>query len=367
MLLNEIVTPALARQNGGKVGAGLEKMLNGEGKILIVDDTTTNLRILKDLLIDEYQVFAAKNGPDALDLADRVKPDLILLDIMMPEMDGYEVCRYLKNDRSTQDIPVIFISGNRNANAEQIGFELGATDYITKPFNGDIVRARVRNHLKLYLYQHHLEHLVRSKTAALKEGYLETIGRLTLATEFKDSDTGNHIRRISYFTRELAKGLGLKPKFCESIFYASPMHDIGKVTIPDSILLKVGPLTDPEWEIMKSHTQCGAKILEGSKSPYLTMGKDIALYHHERWDGGGYPYGLRGEKIPLSARIMNIADQYDALRSMRPYKPAFSHEKAMSIIVEGDGRTLPGHFDPKILSVFIKVADKFDEIFKEMQ
>jgi putative two-component system response regulator len=190
---------------------------------------------------------------------------------------------------------------------------------------------------------------------------------LTLSSEFRDEDTGAHIKRISFYTRELSLRMGLEKEFCDTIFYASPMHDVGKVAIPDSVLLKKGSLDDDEWKVMKTHTEIGARILEGSASPFLQMAVDIAHCHHERWDGRGYPRGLKEDEIPLTARIMNITDQYDALRSRRPYKPAFDQEKTVSIITRGDGRTMPDHFDPEVLAAFEKAADIFAEIFEEHQ
>ncbi len=336
-------------------------------RILVVDDTPANIQILTNLLMDEYDISIATNGVDALALANSSKsrPDLILLDIMMPDMDGYEVCKRLKKEETTKKIPVLFVTTKGETEDETKGLELGALDYITKPISPPVVKERVRNHMKLYLHQEQLEKLVDQRTKQLRKGYIDTIHRLTLASEYKDEDTGGHIKRISYYTKELSQQLGMDNKFCDAIFYASPMHDIGKVAIPDSILLKQGPLNDEEWKTMRTHTEIGAKILEGSESPFLQMAVDIARCHHERWDGKGYPQGLKGEEIPLTARIMNITDQYDALRSKRPYKPAFDHEKAVSIITEGDDRTTPDHFDPEVLGAFKKRTDIFHDIFEE--
>ena len=334
-------------------------------RILIVDDSPSNIRLLNDILRDEYSISITTNGERALKLAKSdSRPDLILLDIMMPEMDGYEVCRQLKASAKTKNIPVLFVTARCGIEDEKKGLELGAVDYITKPISPPIVASRVRNHMNLHLYQEHLEEQVAKRTKQIQDGYHDTIYRLSLATEYKDEETGCHIQRIGYYAKELASKMGMDKEFCEAIFYASPMHDIGKVAIPDAILLKPGPLNDEEWEIMKTHTERGVKILEGSKSPYLQMAVDIAGCHHERWDGTGYPRGLKGEEIPLTARIMNIIDQYDALRSKRPYKPAYDQHKTISILTKSNGRTIPDHFDPEVFTNFKKVVDVFDDIFE---
>ena len=321
--------------------------------------------MLSDLFKQKYHVSYATNGLDALKIVEsKHKPDLILLDIMMPTMDGYEVIRTLKANPNAEKIPVLFVTAKTGTENETFGLSLGAVDYITKPINPQIVKARVETHMSLHLYQEQLEDLVAQQTSKLKNGYIDTIHRLTKAAEYKDEDTGGHITRISYYTKELAIQMGMDKEFYDTIFYASPMHDIGKVSIPDSILGKQGPLDDAEWALMKTHTNIGAKILKGSDSPYLEMAVDIARSHHERWDGKGYPDGLKGEQIPLTARIMNICDQYDALRSKRPYKLSFSQEKTESIIIKGDGRTMPDHFDPQVLSAFKKSIGKFNEIYE---
>ena len=334
-------------------------------KILIIDDLPGNIKVLSEMLRPYYNVSAATTGLEGLELARTdPAPELILLDIMMPEMDGYEVCRKLKADPVTQDIPVLFVTAMDQVADEALGLSLGAVDYITKPISPPIVLARLKAHLNLYRHKRHLEDIVAERTLQLKNGYIDTIRRLTLASEYKDEDTGTHIKRISYYTQEIAVSMGMGSRFGETIFYASPMHDIGKVAIPDAILLKTGPLNEEEWRIMKTHATIGAKILEGSDSPYLSMAVDIAGCHHERWDGGGYPDGLQGEQIPVTARIMNLADQYDALRSKRPYKPAFDHKKTVEIITIGDGRTMPGHFDPEVLNVFENCHSRFNQIFE---
>jgi len=340
--------------------------------ILVVDDTPDNLILMNSLLKEDYKVKIANDGEKALRIAmSESPPDLILLDIMMPVMDGYEVCQRLKRDPKTTNIPVIFLTAKAEVEDEKKGLELGAVDYITKPISPPIVMARVKNHIALkaaadFLHDQNdfLELEVAKRTREVQESYLETIFTMTRAAEHKDEDTGAHVKRISYYSRELAEVLGMNKDFVDKIFFASPMHDIGKIGIPDHILLKPGGFTPDEWEVMKGHTSMGAKILGNSKSSYLKMGAEIALNHHERWDGGGYPDGKRGEAIPLAARIMNICDIYDALRSKRPYKPAFDHLKTMDIITRGDSRTQPEHFDPVIFAAFKQNHQSFSDIFE---
>jgi putative two-component system response regulator len=340
--------------------------------VLVVDDTPDNLAMMHALLCDKYRVKIANGGERALQIAMSASPpDLILLDIMMPEMDGYEVCRRLKCDPKTVNIPVIFLTAKSEMEDEQKGLELGAVDYITKPISPPIVLARVKNHLALnamadFLRDQNdfLELEVAKRTREVHESSLETILTMTRAAELRDEDTGAHVQRISYYSRDLARMLGQEKKFVDTIFVASPMHDVGKIGIPDHILLKPGGFVEDEWEIMKGHAAMGALILGKSKCPYLQMGAEIAQNHHERWDGGGYPDGKQAEAIPLAARIMNVCDIYDALRSKRPYKPAFDHLKAVDIITRGDGRTRPEHFDPSILAAFKQHHSSFRDIFE---
>ncbi len=286
----------------------------------------------------------------------------------MPGMDGFQVMEGLKELASDNYLPVLVITAQPGHKLRAL--RAGAKDFISKPFELAEVLARVHNllevrllHKELHNTNEVLEQRVRERTAELKDSYQETIFTMTRAAEYKDEDTGAHVQRISYYSRELSEILGMDNGFSEKLFFASPMHDIGKIGIPDHILLKPGTFTLYEWEIMMGHALLGSKILGNSKSPYLMMGAEIALNHHERWDGGGYPSGKRGEAIPLTARTMNICVVYDAIRSKRPYKPAFDHLKTMDIISQGDGRTQPEHFDPVILSAFTQHQQTFWDIF----
>ncbi len=341
--------------------------------ILLVDDEPTNLRLLQTMLRAEgYTTINAERGVEALALAETDRPDIILLDIMMPDLDGFEVARRLKENPNTRNIPIIMTTALDDRSSRLKALEMGAEEFLSKPVDRAELSIRVKNLLRLkeyadFLANHNqiLEEQVAVRTEQLSESYRETIYTMTLAAEYKDEETGLHVTRISYYCRALAEFMGMDAQFCECIFYASPMHDIGKIGIPDHILLKPGAFQPDEWEIMKTHARLGAKILARGHSPYLRMGAEIALNHHERWDGGGYPNGIGGEEIPLTARLMNIGDQYDALRSKRPYKPAFDHDKVLQIITEGDGRTMPGHFDPEVLAAFKACTEVFRGIYAE--
>jgi putative two-component system response regulator len=348
---------------------GSSDILNG--KILIVDDQEANVLLLDQMLRDAgYDaITSTMNSGEVCELHLRNCYDLILLDLQMPGMDGFQVMESLKKIETGSYLPILAITAQPGHKLHAL--QAGAKDFISKPFELSEVLARVQNmlevrllHKELHHYNDVLEQRVRERTADLQENYLETIYTLTRAAEHKDADTGAHVQRISYYSRELARILGMDDEFTDQIFHASPMHDIGKIGIHDHVLLKPGGFTPDEWKAMQEHAAMGAKILGNSKSPYLRMGAEIALNHHERWDGSGYPNGKRGEAIPLSARIMNICDIYDALRSKRPYKPVLDHLKAMYIITHGDGRTQPEHFDPVILAAFKQNHTSFCDIFE---
>lgn len=351
--------------------------------VLVVDDAPQNLSLMDDLLSDAYVVKVAPNGPRALKIARSTpQPELILLDIMMPEMDGYDVCRQLKADPQTHDIPVIFLTAKTQLADEHLGFALGAVDYITKPISPAIVLARIRTHLTL-----------RSAAVFLKDqnAYLEaevarriqetrlteeaTIVAMTSLAETRDNETGHHILRTQRYVRALAQALRNHPRFAhylhaeaiDLLFRSAPLHDIGKVGIPDRILLKPGKLDADEFEIMKTHTTLGHVAIERAKAhigrpiAFLDVAGEIALSHQEKWDGSGYPQGLAGDAIPISARLMAVADVYDALISRRVYKEAFSHDHALRIMVEGKGR----HFDPDVIDAFLSIQDSCQAIALE--
>lgn len=348
--------------------------------LLVVDDTPDNLTLMTELLKPHYRVKVANSGEKALAIATEERHlDLILLDIMMPGIDGYEVCKRLKSDEKTHDIPVIFLTSRSEAADEELGLELGAVDYITKPINPAITLARVANHLTLkasadFLKDKaaYLEQEVAKRTTELVA--LQDVTILTMASlaETRDSETGNHIRRTQFYVKELAEKLSTHPKFkalltpafIQMLFKSAPLHDIGKVGIPDRILLKPGKFEPHEFEIMKTHALLGKQVIEfaerqlGREVEFLTLAKEIAYCHHEKWNGSGYPQGLAGEDIPVSARLMAVADVYDALISRRVYKEGMSHEKAAAIIIEGRGQ----HFDPDMVDAFIELQDAFQAI-----
>jgi putative two-component system response regulator len=344
-----------------------------EYRILVVDDEPLNRDMLSRLLrLIGYATEQADNGLAALESLRRELPDLILLDLEMPVMNGIELLKTLKADEKTREVPTIIVTGISDRKSRLTALHLGAVDFLTKPVDESELSIRVRNHLRLkqygdFLKEHAqtMEHLVDERTAQLLGSYRETIYLLTIASEYRDEQTGIHVRRVSHFTSEVARCLGMTESFIDCIFYASPMHDIGKIAVPDRILYKPGPLDAEEWEIMKSHTTTGKRMLEKGTAAYIRMGAEIAESHHERWDGSGYPYGLLGEQIPLSGCIMSICDTYDALRSSRPYKEAFGHEETLRIITEGDGRTDPRHFRPDVLGAFKDSRERFRAIYAD--
>ncbi len=355
--------------------------------VLIVDDER-GIRALMSTLCAEagYRTAEAADGAEAIERVDAEEPDLILMDAMMPVIDGFAATGRLKSGESTNHIPIIMLTGQLKHREDKIrGIRAGADDFLTKPADTEELLLKARNYLKIksyhdFLADHssELEREVDRRTKDLRKAlddlktanetisssYKDTIDRLTSVSEYRDEDTGYHIKRISRYSVVIAEALGKNGQFLDTIYYAAAMHDIGKVSVPDRILLKPGKLDEEEWEIMKNHTLAGARMLYGSDSPYLEMGNVIAESHHERWDGSGYPNGLKGDAIPVEGRIVNIVDQYDALRSRRPYKPAFSHDEVMKIITEGDGRTNRSHFDPEILSVLTRNHKKLEEIYE---
>lgn len=341
-------------------------------KVLIVDDTPENIQVLMETLKEDYAIVAAINGEKALKMAAaEPAPDIILLDVMMPGMDGFEVCSRLKADEKTKGIPVIFITALTDEEDEAKGLTLGAVDYLNKPFNPELVRARVRNHLELKSYRDRLEALVRERTRELALTQAITIESLATLAEYRDPETGGHVKRTQNYVKALAVHLREHPRFrdelteetIEQLYRAAPLHDIGKVGVPDHILLKEGRLTDEEFEEMKMHVIYGRDALRITedklgKISFLKYVREIASSHQEKWDGSGYPEGLEGDQIPISGRLMALADVYDALISKRPYKPPYPHEKALEIISEGKGT----HFDPDIVDAFIAISSTFRNI-----
>jgi len=313
-------------------------------QILIVDDEPINLGALRKILGKEYKLYFAKSGLEALDMVEKHNPSLILLDIHMPGMNGYEVCQALKQNPDTENIPVIFVT---SSSEEFKGLQYGAVDYITKPISSeDVVLARVRNHLSL----------VNEKT--LQNSHRAAIHMLGEAGHFNDEDTGVHIWRMSAFCKAMAIRLGWDEKDAEQLKLAAAMHDTGKIGVPSNILRAERKLTDEEWVTMRKHTVYGYEILSQSDAPLFKWAADIALYHHEKWDGSGYPHKLKGEDIPIIARIVAICDVYDALRAKRPYKIPFSEEKTFAILREGRGT----HFDPVLLDLFFDIHDEIRDL-----
>jgi len=351
--------------------------------VLVVDDTPDNLTLITNLLKDRYRTKIATNGEKALKVAvTGTPPDLVLLDIMMPVMDGYEACRRLKADRKTSGIPVIFLTAKAEEADETRGFEAGAVDYITKPISPPILLARVETHLQLKAVRDFLvdkavflEEEVLKRTREVQTIQDVTIVAMASLAETRDNETGNHIRRTQNYVRVLAKQMQTHPRFrdvltdetIELLYKSAPLHDIGKVGIPDRILLKPGKLTPEEFEIMKTHTTLGRDAILAAEArldvsnSFLSLAREIAYSHQEKWDGSGYPEGLSGDDIPVSARLMAVADVYDALISRRVYKAPLSHDDAVAVIVEGSG----AHFDPDLVTGFVELESEFRAIAQQ--
>ena len=320
--------------------------------ILVADDTPENIDLLSALLRQDYRVKVATSGEKALAIVNSTEPpDLILLDIMMPGMNGYDVCRRIKANPDRRGIPIIFVTAMTSIEDERLGLEVGAVDYITKPISPPIVSARVRTHLALYDQTRVLEDRVRERTAELFASRQQIIRRLGRAAEFRDNETGNHVIRMSYYARLIAQAIGLGPEATELLFNTASMHDIGKIGIPDAVLLKPGPLSKAEWAVMRQHPEIGAEIIGEHDDELLQTARTIAPTHHERFDGSGYPRGLIGEDIPLFGRIVAIADVFDALMTARPYKPAMPIDETLQVM----GRNTGLHFDPALMEVLPSV------------
>ncbi|MBD3584261.1 two-component system response regulator [Salinimonas sp. HHU 13199] len=310
--------------------------------LLLVDDEPVNLRVLNTILSKDHQLIFAKSGEEAVRLTAQKQPDLILSDVMMPGMTGFELCVALKSNPATASVPVIFVTALEEEHDEAKGFEVGGVDYITKPVSAPVVRARVNTHLSLV------------KAEELKLTRLEVVQRLGRAAEYKDNETGMHVLRMSHYSKVLALAYGFSQEQAETLLHAAPMHDIGKIGIPDNILLKPGKLTDEEFAVMKTHPHIGAEILADGDSELLRIAKSVALTHHEKWDGTGYPQGLSGEAIPIEGRIVAVADVFDALTSKRPYKEAWSVEKTLAFMQEQKGI----HFEPRLIDLLVENLDE---------
>lgn len=334
-------------------------------KVLVIDDQPVNLSLIRSILKDEYDLLFSSQGSDTLSLAKRWLPDIILLDIIMPDSNGFDICKALKIDPTTRSIPVILVTSLSDNFNEEYGFDCGAADYISKPINKNTLLARLRAHLAFHQKQKSLEDAVARRTEQLEAIQYIAIKMLGRAAEYKDNETGLHVIRMSHYAYTLTKALGWSDHMSNLILKASPMHDVGKIGIPDSILQKPSKLNDSEWEIMRKHPEFGAEIIsshnDNSISDILTMASNIALSHHEKWDGSGYPNGLSGENIPIEGRIVAIADVFDALTSQRPYKAPWSIEKTTEYITSQASK----HFDPALVQLFLNNIDQFLDIMEK--
>lgn len=334
-------------------------------RILVVDDKTENIDVLFNILSGEYEVLAATGGRQALDLLKEMPlPDLILLDIVMPDMDGLSVCWELKRSVKTKNIPIIFVTSRGEEIDETLGLSLGAVDYLAKPVSPPVVLSRIKTHLALYDQKKHLEDLVKERTRELRDTQLKIIHTLAKAGEFKDNETGMHVIRMSHYAQLLGIRIGLPKSETDLIFQIVPMHDIGKIGIPDRILLKPGSLTPEERKTMETHVYIGADILGDDNCEVISEARVCALSHHEKWDGTGYPKGLKGSEIPMYGRITAVADVFDALCSDRPYKKAWPVKKAVDYLIEQKDK----HFDPVLVDAFTEILPeimKIMETFKD--
>ena len=331
--------------------------------VLIVDDTIENIDVLEAILMEDYKLKAATRGKIALKIAEKSQPDIILLDIMMPEMDGYEVCQKLKENPLTSHIPIIFVTAMNEEKDEAKGFNVGAVDYITKPVSPVIVKARLRTHLALSNQQKELDIQVKEKTKELQKSRVDLVRRLGLAAEYKDNETGLHVVRVSKYCKLIAMEYGLSDKESDLLELAAPMHDVGKIGISDAILKKPGKLNAEEWKSMQEHAQIGSDILGVHADDLLTAAAIVALQHHEKWNGKGYPNGLKKEEIHLYARICAVADVFDAVTSKRPYKEAWDIDRTINLIKEEKGE----HFDPLVVKAFLNAFDDILKVKEEYQ
>ncbi|MEO5367219.1 MAG: response regulator [Magnetococcus sp. WYHC-3] len=329
-------------------------------RVLVVDDEPQNLQLLNRILEADHSLIFAKSGHQALERCRQQQPDLILLDVMMPDLDGHEVCRQLKADPRCNAIPVIFVTAMVSEDEEAAGFDLGAVDYIHKPIRVSVVRRRVATHLALRRQQQVCEERVQERTRDLSESRLTTLQMLGRAAEYRDNETGFHILRMSHYAQILAQAHGWNAEALDLVLNAAPMHDIGKIGIPDPILMKPARLNAEEWAVMREHPVIGATIIgeQGNQSELFSLAREIALHHHEKWNGQGYPAGRQGNDIPLSARIVAIADVFDALTSVRPYKQAWPLAQAVDLIRSEAGQ----HFDPELVALFLERMDPIQAI-----